>query len=109
MEEENLFLIIGHEDYAFFKNLDLSHFKWCPSLPDIDIKCPEQTYRSRPVQDKKSTEHKEEDRQNLHNEKKRGNVLDQEKKNQGNTIPLRFDQFLMRINWNQYQNYTQSI
>ena len=80
MEEENLFLIIGHEDYAFFKNLDLSHFKWCPSLPDIDIKCPEQTYRSRPVQDKKSTEHKEEDRQNLHNEKKRGNVLDQEKK-----------------------------
>lgn len=80
MEEENLFLMI--KDYAFFKNLDLSHFKWCPSLPDIDIKCPEQTYRSRPELDKKSKEHKEEDQQNLHNGKKRGNVLDQGKKSQ---------------------------
>lgn len=109
MEEENLFLSIGHKKYVFLKNLDLSHFKWCPSLPDMDIKCPEQTYQSRPEQDKKSTERKEEDQQNLHNERKRGNVLDQEKKSQWNTIPLRFDQFLMRINWNQYKNYTQSI
>lgn len=53
------FSFIGHKDYAFFKNLGLSHFKWCPSLPDIDIKCPEQTYRSRPELDKKSKEHKE--------------------------------------------------
>lgn len=57
-----------------------SSCKWCPSLPDIDIKCPEQTYQSRRVQDKKSMEHKEEDQQNLCNERKRGHVLDQEKK-----------------------------
>lgn len=54
----------------FKKKSNFEQWQIVPIILDIDIKSPEQTYQSRPEQDKKNMEHKE-DLQNLHNKKER--------------------------------------